>query len=71
MVNSVDAVQQDAMQRLDEETRQIMLHMQLNNICQLLEGNATYHEKLCVDHTGKSHREIVIEYDQKEKTDGE
>lgn len=62
MVNS-------SQQRLDPDTRQIMIQMQLNNICQLLEGNATWQDKLCVDHTGASHREIVIQYDQKEKTD--
>lgn len=46
---------------MDDKTKAILVKIQLDNICKALDGTIT--ESVTLDHTGRSSKKIIIEYD--------
>ena len=47
---------------IDPQTKDILLEIQLDNIVKALSGTITH--QTVVDHTGRSCKRIIIEYDE-------
>ena len=47
---------------MNEETKEILIQIQIDNIVKALGGTVSYQSTL--DHTGRSTKRIIIEYDE-------
>ena len=52
---------------MDQKMKEIMIHIQLNNLCSLTNGK--WHRSSTLDHTGKQTTKYTIEFDTPEESD--
>ena len=52
---------------MDQKMKDIMIHIQLNNLCSLTNGK--WHKSSTLDYTGKQTTKYTIEFDTPEESD--